>query len=177
MDVDTLTYRLFGDVNGKVAGWDIHGDVGVMYASMSQKIFGELLPGAAQTALNNGTYVPRVSTNGQALFAPENSTHPSSTLGVIDLTGQHNLFDMPGGPLTMVVGGQYMHKALNVPFTLATPPGHRTGSLVLPWPNASPAVPDSAMDGARNPLPQVPRKANWSMGVNFAPIFGVVPPP
>jgi iron complex outermembrane recepter protein len=113
VDVDTLTYRLFGDVNGKFADWAIHGDVGVMYASMSQKIFGELLPGAAQTALNNGTYVPGVSTNGQALFAPENSTHPSSTLGVIDLTGQHNLFDMPGGPLTIVVGGQYMHKALN----------------------------------------------------------------
>jgi len=95
VDVDTITYRLFGDVNGKAAGWDIHGDVGVMYSSMTQKIFGELVPGAAQTALNNGTYVPGVSTNGQALFAGENSTHPSSTLGVVDLTGAHDLVEMP----------------------------------------------------------------------------------
>jgi iron complex outermembrane receptor protein len=113
VDVDTFTYRLFGDVNGKALGWDIHGDVGVMYSSMTQKIFGELVPGAAQTALNNGTYVPGVSTNGQALFAGENSTHPSSTLGVVDLTGQRDLVDMPGGPLTMALGGQYVHKALN----------------------------------------------------------------
>jgi iron complex outermembrane recepter protein len=113
VDVDTLTYRLFGDVNGKAFGWDIHGDVGVMYSSMTQKIFGELLPGATQTALNDGTYVPGVSTNGQALFAPETSDHPSSTLGVIDASGQRDLFDMPGGPLTFVLGGQYIHKALN----------------------------------------------------------------
>jgi iron complex outermembrane receptor protein len=113
VDVDTLTYRLFADVDGKAAGWDIHGDVGVMYASMTQKIWGSLLPGAAQTALNNGTYVPGVSTNGQALFAPSASDHPSSTLGVIDGSAQHSLFDMPGGPLNIVVGGQYIHKALN----------------------------------------------------------------
>jgi iron complex outermembrane receptor protein len=131
VDVETLTYRLFGDVNGKVAGWDIHGDVGVMYASMSQKIFGELLPGAAQTALNNGTYVPGVSTNGQALFAPENSTHPSSTLGVIDLTGQYNLFDMPGGPLTILVGGQYMHKALNAQNPPSVVSGLQEGTIAF----------------------------------------------
>jgi iron complex outermembrane receptor protein len=131
VDVDTLTYRLFGDVNGKVAGWDVHGDVGVMYASMTQKIFGELLPGAAQTALNNGTYIPGVSTNGQALFAPENSAHPSSTLGVIDATGQRNLFDMPGGPLTMVLGGQYVHKALNAQNPPSVTSGLQEGTIAF----------------------------------------------
>src|SRR4029077_17617386 len=113
VDVDTITYRLFGDVDGKAGGWDPDGDVGVRYSSMTQKIFGELVPSLAQTALNDGSYVPGVSTNGQALFAPESSTHPSSTLGVVDLTGQRDLFDMPGGPLMMAVGAQYVHKALN----------------------------------------------------------------
>jgi iron complex outermembrane recepter protein len=131
VDVDTLTYRLFGDVNGKVAGWDVHGDVGVMYASMTQKIFGELLPGAAQTALNNGTYIPGVSTNGQQLFAPENSTHPSSTLGVIDATGQRDLFDMPGGPLTMVLVGQYVHKALNAQNPPSVSSGLQEGTVAF----------------------------------------------
>ncbi len=84
-----------------------------MYASMTQKIFGEIYPGLAQTDLNNGTYVPGVSTNGQALFAPETSDHPSSTLGVVDVHGSRSLFDMPGGPLALAVGGQYIHKAQN----------------------------------------------------------------
>src|SRR5882672_10358836 len=53
-----------------------------------------------------------------------------------------------------------LHRALKVPLTFATPPGHRAGSKPLPCPNARPAVPDSAMEGARKPLPQVPRIAN-----------------
>jgi iron complex outermembrane recepter protein len=113
MDVDTLTYRLFGDLRGTAAGWDIDGQVGIMYASMTQKIFGEIEPAVAQADLNNGSYVPGVSTNGQQLFAPETSDHPSSTLGVVDVHGSRPLFDMPGGPLSLAVGGQYIHKAQN----------------------------------------------------------------
>ena len=114
ISVDTITYRLFGDVKGSVASWDVHGSVGVMYASMTEKIFGSIYPGLAQDALNSGAYVPGVSTNGQALFAPETSEHPSSTLGVASVSGTHELFEMPGGPLMLAVGGQYIHKALNV---------------------------------------------------------------
>jgi iron complex outermembrane receptor protein len=131
VDVDTITYRLFGDVNGKAAGWDIHGDVGVMYASMTQKILGELLPGVAQADINNGSYVPGVSTNGQALFAPEESDHPSSTLGVVDLNGQRDLFDMPGGPLVLALGGQYIHKALNAQNPPSVVSGLQEGSIAF----------------------------------------------
>jgi iron complex outermembrane recepter protein len=131
VDVDTLTYRLFGDINGKAAGWDLHGDVGLMYASMTQKIFGEIIPSLAQTDLNNGTYVPGVSTNGQALFAPEMSDHPSSTLGVVDVSGQRALFDMPGGPLTMAVGGQYVHKALNAQAPPSVTSGYQEGVILF----------------------------------------------
>jgi iron complex outermembrane receptor protein len=112
--VDTLTYRLFGDVKGQAAGWDINGSAGIMYSSMTEKIFGNIYPALAQADLNNGSYVPGVSTNGQALFAPETSDHPSSTLGVVGINGSRDLFQMPGGPLTLAVGGQYIHKALNV---------------------------------------------------------------
>ena len=79
--VDTLTYRLFGDLKGKAAGWDIDGQVGVMYSSMTEKIFGSIYPGLAQEALNNGSYVPGVSTNGQALFAPRDLGPPLEHAG------------------------------------------------------------------------------------------------
>ena len=99
--VDTLTYRMFGDIKGQAGGWDINGSVGVMYSSMTEKIFGSIYPGLAQTALNDGAYVPGVSTNGQALFAPETSDHPSSSLGVASVNGSHELFQMPGGPFML----------------------------------------------------------------------------
>jgi iron complex outermembrane receptor protein len=113
VDVDTITYRLFGNVKGSVAGWDVGSSVGVMYSSMTEKIFGNIYPALAQDALNSGAYVPGVSTNGQALFAPETSDHPSSTLGVANVEASHSLFDMPGGPLMLGIGGEYIHKALN----------------------------------------------------------------
>jgi iron complex outermembrane receptor protein len=128
-NVDTITYRLFGDLHGTAAGWDIDGQVGVMYASMTEKYFGSIYPGLAQDALNSGAYVPGVSTNGQALFAPEDSAHPSSTLGVGDLHASRSLFDMPGGPLSLGAGVQYIHKALNVTDPPSVVSGAQEGTL------------------------------------------------
>jgi len=129
MDVDTITYRLFGDLRGTTAGWDLDGQVGIAYSSMTQKIFGQMFPAIAQTDLNNGSYVPGVSTNAQSLFAPEGSDHPSSTLGVVDLHGSRPLFDMPGGPLSIAAGAQYIHKALNAPNPPSVVSGAQQGSL------------------------------------------------
>ncbi len=112
-DVETTTYRLFFDVRGTAAGWDLDGQVGLMYARMTDHISGYIEPGIAQQDLNNFTYIPGVSTNGSSLFAPTEITDPSSTLGVLDLHGARPLFQMPGGPLSMAVGAQYFHKAQN----------------------------------------------------------------
>ncbi len=131
VDVDTITYRLFGDVRGNFAGWDIDGQLGIMYASMTQKMFGSLIPSLAQTALNNGSYVPGVSTNGAALFAPEDSDHPSSTLGIIDVHGSRDLFQMPGGPFTMAAGVQYIKKALNARNPPSVESGYQMGSTAF----------------------------------------------
>ena len=112
-DVETTTYRLFVDVRGTAAGWDLDAAVGAMYAKMTDRINGFIQPGPAQADLNSLTYVPGVTTNGAQLFAPTEETDPSSTLGVIDLHGSRALFQMPGGPLSIGVGAQYFHKAQN----------------------------------------------------------------
>jgi len=111
--VDTTTYRLFADMQGKAWGWDIDGSAGAMYASEKEDYLGLPFPGIVQQDLNNGSYVPGVSTNGQQLFAPVASTTQSSTLDVVDLTGTRELFQMPGGPMSMALGAQYFHKAQN----------------------------------------------------------------
>ena len=64
-----------------------------------------------------------------------------------------------------------------MPFTFATPPGQSAGSLVLPSPKATPETADSDIDGARNPLPQVPRSVTMSTGLYLTPNFGVAEPP
>src|ERR1700733_6477958 len=55
--------------------------------------------------------------------------------------------------------------------------GQRTGSAVVP---AKKNVPDwalSAIDGARNPLPHVPRRATMSIGLYLKLSLGGVEPP
>jgi iron complex outermembrane receptor protein len=113
INTDTQTYRLFTDLKGTAAGWDLDASVGIMYAKMNLSFGGGLVPSAAQAALNNGTYVPGSSSNNIANIAPEVSSSPTSTLDLLDFHGVHDLFQMPGGPLTLAAGVQYFHKAQN----------------------------------------------------------------
>jgi len=112
-DVDTTTYRLFADARGTVAGWDLDVDGGLMYALMNDHVYGFIEPAAAQTALNNLTYVPGVTNNASQLFSPVEISRPSSTLDVADVHATRELFQMPGGPLSVGLGAQFFHKAQN----------------------------------------------------------------
>lgn len=113
INTDTQTYRLFTDVRGTAGGWDLDGSVGLMYAKMNLSFDGGLNPTLAQAALNNGSYVPGASNNNVSAIAPAVSSSPSSTLDVFDFHGSRDLFQMPGGPLTLGAGAQYIHKAQN----------------------------------------------------------------
>jgi iron complex outermembrane recepter protein len=113
IDTDTATYRLFGDLKGTAAGWDLAASVGLMYAKMDLDFNGGLNPTLAQAALDDGTYTPGAADNNPLQIAPPVSTAPSSTLMVGDLHGSHELLQMPGGPLTLAAGVQYFHKAQN----------------------------------------------------------------
>ncbi len=113
VNTETQTYRLFGDLHGAAGGWDVDAAAGVMYARMSADYTGQLLPVAAQQALNDGSYVPGSTTNNVALIAPASSATPSSTLDLIDLHGSRELLQLPGGALQLAAGVQYLHKAQN----------------------------------------------------------------
>jgi iron complex outermembrane recepter protein len=117
INTDTQTYRLFADLKGNAAGWDLDAAIGIMYAKMNLGFQGGLIPSAVQTALNNGTYTPGAgaSQNAQAIanMAPEVYTSPSSTLDIAEAHGVRELFQLPGGPVTVAAGVQYFHKAQN----------------------------------------------------------------
>ena len=105
---NTNTYRLLATLKGREAGWRIDATAGAMYAKMDYKLLGEINSSALQSALNNG-YVFG-SSSGTQLFAPAMETTPWSELDLVDIHGQHKLFELPGGPLQLAVGVQWYKK-------------------------------------------------------------------
>jgi len=113
INTDTNTYRLFGNVRGTAAGWELDASVGFMYAKMNLDFDGGLNPTLAQQALNNGSYAPQGPDNSPLQIAPPVSSNPTSQLDVVDLHATRDLFQLPGGPLGLGVGVQYFHKVQN----------------------------------------------------------------
>jgi iron complex outermembrane receptor protein len=105
-DVNTNTYRLLASLTGDAAGWKIKGTIGAMYARMDLKNYGEIEPAALQTALNNNYDLG--SSMGASLFAPPWESTPTSNMDLLDVHGTHKLFAMPGGPLTLALGAQWI---------------------------------------------------------------------
>jgi iron complex outermembrane receptor protein len=109
--VNTNTYRLLASLSGTAAGWKIKATVGAMYAKMALQDSGEIMPVALQTALNNDYLLG--SPTGRALFAPTWESTPTSNMDLIDIHGTHKLFEMPGGPLDIAVGAQWIKEGNN----------------------------------------------------------------
>jgi iron complex outermembrane receptor protein len=106
---DAYTYRLLANLDGHVAGWDVHATGGAMYSKLDLKSGGQIAWQSLQKALNSG-YVFG-SSDGAELFAPTMETTPWSELDLLDVHGQHKLFELPGGPLELAVGVQYFKEA------------------------------------------------------------------
>lgn len=124
----TNTYRLFGDLKGNVAGWDIDAALGMMYAHLTQDATAGLDYVALQNALNNGYILG--SSNGTALFAPMTRVTDTNTLQVIDLRATRALLQLPGGPLSVGAGLGYNHRYLNTPSPGSVADGDQVGSLI-----------------------------------------------
>ncbi len=111
--VDTNTYRLLATLTGTALGWHIKGTVGAMYAKMAATSYGAIEPAALQTALNNG-YILGSNPGGVMQFAPPAESTPTSNMDLVDIHGTHKLFEMPGGPLSLAVGVQWVKQGHNV---------------------------------------------------------------
>ena len=109
----TDTYRFVQDLTGSVSGWDVAASAGYMYAILSQDSYGLIAPGALQTALNDGYILG--SSSGTSLFAPVAHVTDASYLFYGNAHAQHSLFELPGGNLTLLVGGEWYEKKLNAP--------------------------------------------------------------
>jgi iron complex outermembrane recepter protein len=144
--VSTTTYRLVEDLKGTALGWDIDADVGAMYASMSAKQFGDFSYGAAQTAINEGAYIPGIS-NDNSILAPEVEFHPSSQLDIAGVTAQREVAQLPGGPLALAVGAQYYYQAQNAQSAPSLVEGIQIGDPVYTIGSESNAAVFTELDG------------------------------
>jgi iron complex outermembrane recepter protein len=138
--IDTVTYRFMADVQGKVAGWNVTIDAGAMYSSTSVEQLGDIEPANINAYIANGTYVPGVTKDAAALFAPPAEYHPSSTLDIVDVHASRDLFDLPGGKVAFGGGYQYFHKATN------SDPGASIPSQVTGQQTGDPAFTIGAQD-------------------------------
>jgi iron complex outermembrane recepter protein len=106
----TNTYRLVGDIKGTAAGFDIDGTVAVMYSALTQKFYGEIQPALLVAAANSGFNFATASAQAmQAAFAPEFESKDTNTMQIADVHAQRQLLELPGGPLSAVVGVGFYH--------------------------------------------------------------------
>jgi iron complex outermembrane recepter protein len=123
----TNTYRLFADLKGKLAGWDLDATAGLMYAAVTEKTSAELNFVALQNALNNGYILG--SSRGAALFAPIEDVTDSNTLEDVDLRATRTLIQLSGGPLSLGAGVGFDHRFLDAPAPPTVASGAQFGSL------------------------------------------------
>ncbi len=124
---DTNTYRLIWDIKGSAAGWDVDGSLGAMYSRMELKDVGSYQPALLQTALDNG-YIVGSGANPTAAsaFAPEDISHPTSSLDIADIHASRAVYTLPGGPLSVALGAQFFHKTEDY-----LPPSEVSDGLVI----------------------------------------------
>lgn len=108
----TDTYRVFADLKGTAAGWDVDLNVGDMYALTEQKYMGYINYSALQTALNDGEVFGEMQ-NMASEISPTLASEMSDTLTVVDFRGTRPLFDLPGGPAQLGLGVGYYHRYLD----------------------------------------------------------------
>jgi iron complex outermembrane receptor protein len=110
------TYRFFSQLRGTAAGWDIDASAGWMYSKVDQLYTGAIDPTQLQIAALNGFNFATAS--GQQMeeaFALPTHTTDTNTMEVVDVHGSHTLAQLPGGDLSLAVGGGYNHLYKNSP--------------------------------------------------------------
>jgi len=106
----TNTYRLFGDLRGSAAGWDIDGEAGWMYSELTQTSTGLFNPGQlAATAASGFNFATASVSQMEAAFAPPQGIKDTNTMEVVDLHGTRELAQLPGGALSMALGVGFNH--------------------------------------------------------------------
>lgn len=111
------SYRLAADLNGSIGDWTITGSAGASSITTKKQQFGGVNTPALFAALNRPTN-PWLITGGNtaddiATVFPTAESNSTSNLQYAEASGTTTLMQLPGGDLSVNIGGQYIHRTLN----------------------------------------------------------------
>ena len=111
------TYRIAGGIDGKFGdggGWSYSLNGSYMRTNLTQDRTGNINLAGLTKAINDGTYnFINPSSNSQAIrdqISPEQQSKAHSETGEIQGVVTHDLFQLPGGPLSLGVGGEFRYE-------------------------------------------------------------------
>ncbi len=120
-EFDTKAYRLVSDLTGNIGDWDVKGSVGFTRVETLQAVSGSINFANLLTALNSTDPATRFNLVGGnsdaviAFVAPRGRNKSTDELNFVEAKGTRELFQLPGGPLSLGVGTSYVDKSLNNP--------------------------------------------------------------
>lgn len=114
------TYRIAGGIQGSFGdGWNYTADATYMRSVLDIRYRGLLNYAALSDAVNNGTYnfvdPSQNSAEQTAALSPDVNARATSKLWQAQGTISKTLFDLPGGPLQLAIGGQVRYENINDP--------------------------------------------------------------
>ena len=125
----TTSYRAVAEIAGSIGDWDINGSAGYTRAATKASFYHYIDFPALQDALNDSSYLVG-GTNSQAelnTVAPGASSTSTNDLYFVSARAGTSLADLPGGPLGLSIGADFMHRQLHELF----PPSFVNGSQAI----------------------------------------------
>jgi iron complex outermembrane receptor protein len=120
-DNTSTATRFVADLTGSFMGWDVAAAAGITDVKTATDYSGYVNRFALYQSLNNADAAQRFNPlggNSAALMntvSPRFSKEASSKLNFIELQGQREIFQLPGGPLNLATGVSWRKKELNAP--------------------------------------------------------------
>jgi iron complex outermembrane receptor protein len=114
-NTDAKSTRLIADLQGHVGAWDLTGSAGYTEVRLGLTGTGYVVSSLLQAALDSTTDPYLVgganSAAMNASIAPTLNTTDTSKLSFLHVGATRDLLDLSGGPLSVALGADYMHRA------------------------------------------------------------------
>lgn len=111
--------RIVGDISGQAFDWNWDATLVLNHTWLNTTQFGFINYTALLNAVASGSYnflnPGANSAITRAQLAPGYAKTSTSDLDTLDLSANHSLWDLPGGPMGVAVGAQFRHEAQNDP--------------------------------------------------------------
>jgi iron complex outermembrane receptor protein len=117
--LDNHVYRLVFGLKGELWGWNYQASLDGNHASLDTEgtgfIYEPQLISDVETGAYNFINPSANSAAVRAALAPNLYKTSSSDLDSLDVSATRSLYELPGGPLSLAIGGQYRYEAVSNP--------------------------------------------------------------